>query len=105
MPLIAVLLVSLMTLPPGRNLGLLLVAISAGAPLLPRTMLKLGCNPPYDYSLLVSTSLAAVLTIPSSLAVLNPILSANARELPLPVALDEAASPRDGGAAWCGLGY
>ena len=80
MPLIAVLLVLLMTLPPGQQLGLVLVAISAGAPLLPKTMLKLGCNPPYVYSLLVSTSLAAVLTIPLSLAVLSPILQHNVRE-------------------------
>jgi bile acid:Na+ symporter, BASS family len=87
MPLIAVLLVLLMHLSPGRNLGLVLVAISAGAPLLPKTMLKLGCNPPYVYSLLVSTSLAAVLTIPASLAVLSPILPEHAREAPLSVAV------------------
>jgi bile acid:Na+ symporter, BASS family len=86
MPVIAGLLVLLMPLPPGHKLGLVLVAISAGAPLLPKTMLKLGCNPPYVYSLLVSTCLAAVLTIPSSLAVLSPILPQNARESPLPVA-------------------
>jgi bile acid:Na+ symporter, BASS family len=87
MPLVAVLLVLLMNLPPGRNLGLVLVAISAGAPLLPKTMLKLGCNPPYVYSLLVSTSLAAVLTIPASLAVLSPILPEHARESALSVAV------------------
>ena len=87
-PLIAVLLVwLLMPLPPGQKLGLVLVAISAGAPLLPKTMLKLGCNPPYVYSLLVSTSLAAVLTIPASLAVLSPILPENARQSSLSVAV------------------
>lgn len=86
-PLIAVLLVLLMTLPPGRKLGLVLVAISAGAPLLPKTMLKLGCNPPYVYSLLVNTSLAAVLTIPTSLAVLSPILPQNAQASALSVAV------------------
>lgn len=86
-PLIAVLLVLLMTLPPGHKLGLLLVAISAGAPLLPKTMLKLGCNPPYVYSLLVSTSLAAVLTIPCSLIVLGPILPQHVRESTLSVAV------------------
>ena len=86
-PMIAVLLVLLMTLPPGRKLGLVLVAISAGAPLLPKTMLKLGCNPPYVYSLLVSTSLAAVLTIPTSLLVLSPILPENTQASTLSVAL------------------
>jgi BASS family bile acid:Na+ symporter len=86
-PLIAVSLVLLTTLPPGRKLGLVLVAISAGAPLLPKTMLKLGCNPPYVYSLLVSTSLAAVLTIPTSLAILGPILPENAQESALSVAV------------------
>ena len=87
MPLIAVLLVLLLTSQPGRHLGLVLVAISAGAPLLPKTMLKLGCNPPYVYSLLVCTSLAAVLTIPCSLAVLSPILPENVRESALSVAV------------------
>ena len=87
MPLIAVFLVLLMAIPPGRSLGLVLVAISAGAPLLPKTMLKLGCNPPYVYSLLVSTSLAAVLTIPASLAVLGSVLPEDVRESPLPVAV------------------
>src|SRR5262249_38103709 len=79
-PLIAVLLVLLLNLPPGQSLGLLLVAISAGAPLLPKTLLKLGCNPPYVYSLLVCTALAAVLTVPCSLAVLRPLLPYHARE-------------------------
>jgi bile acid:Na+ symporter, BASS family len=87
MPLIAVLLVLLLPLPPGGKEGLVLVAISAGAPLLPKTMLKLGCNPPYVYSLLVSTSLAAVLTIPTSLVLLSPILPENARESILSVAV------------------
>jgi bile acid:Na+ symporter, BASS family len=87
MPLIAVLHVLLLPLPPSGKEGLVLVAISAGAPLLPKTMLKLGCNPPYVYSLLVSTSLAAVLTIPFSLAALSPILPENARESPLSVAV------------------
>lgn len=87
MPLIAVLLVLLLPLPPSGKEGLVLVAISAGAPLLPKTMLKLGCNPPYVYSLLVSTSLAAVFTIPASLALLSPILPENARESILSVAL------------------
>jgi BASS family bile acid:Na+ symporter len=86
-PLIAVLLVLLLNLPPGQSLGLVLVAISAGAPLLPKTLLKLGCNPPYVYSLLVSTALAAVLTVPCSLAVLSPILPEHARESPLSVAV------------------
>src|SRR5215472_2416999 len=86
-PLIAVLLVLLLNLPPGQSLGLVLVAISAGAPLLPKTLLKLGCNPPYVYSLMVSTSLAAVLTVPASLAVLGPLLPEIARESPLEVAV------------------
>src|SRR5215467_11209932 len=86
-PLIAVLLVLLLNLPPGQSLGLLLVAVSAGAPLLPKTLLKLGCNPPYVYSLLVSTALAAVLTVPCSLAVLSPILPEHAGESALAVAV------------------
>jgi BASS family bile acid:Na+ symporter len=85
-PLIAVLLLLLLNLPPGHSLGLVLVAISAGAPLLPKTMLKLGCNPPYVYSLLVGTTLAAVLTVPCSLAVLSPLLPEHTRESPLSVA-------------------
>src|SRR5262249_14081104 len=86
-PLIAVLLVLLLNLPPGQRLGVLLVAISAGAPLLPKTLLKLGCNPPYVYSLLVSTALAAGLAGPCSLAVLSPSLPGHARESPPSVAM------------------
>src|SRR5262249_61386836 len=66
-PLIAGLLGLLLNLPPGQSLGLMLVAISSGAPLLPNTLLKLGCYPPYVYSLLVSTALAAVLPVTGSL--------------------------------------
>jgi len=86
-PLIAVALVLLMPLSPGGSLGLVLVAISAGAPLLPKTMLKLGCNPPYVYSLLVSTSLLAVLTIPTSLVAISPVLPENVRVSALSVAV------------------
>jgi BASS family bile acid:Na+ symporter len=87
MPLIAVLLVLLMNLAPGHKVGLVLVAVSAGAPLLPKTMLKLGGNPACVYSLMVSTSLAAVITIPVSLAILTPIVPEIARASPRSVAV------------------
>ena len=87
-PSFAVVLVLLLALPPGVEMGLVLVAISAGAPLLPKTMLKLGCNPPYVYSLLIITCLLAVITVPLSLALLSALsLEHDASVSPLQVAL------------------
>jgi hypothetical protein len=58
---------------------LVLVAISAGAPLLPKTLLKLGCIPPYVYSLLVSTALEG---LESTIVVVTEARESAIRERP-----------------------
>ena len=73
-PLVAVAMVSVFDLPAHTRAALLLLAISAGAPLLPRRLIGLGSNPAYAFGLLVAASLLAVLTVPLSLALLAPWL-------------------------------
>ena len=70
-PLIAVLLVLAFNAPLPVEIAVLLMAISAGAPALPKKLFKLGANPPYVYSLAVIMALLAIVTVPLSLAVLS----------------------------------
>ena len=53
------------------SIALLVLAISAGAPLLPRKLMRLG-NEEYVFSLVVISSLLAIVTVPVWLAVLEP---------------------------------
>jgi bile acid:Na+ symporter, BASS family len=70
-PAIAVILVRVFDAPLPVEIAVLLMAISAGAPALPKKLLKLGAHPPYVYSLSVIMSLLAIVTVPVSLAVLG----------------------------------
>ncbi|MBK8639261.1 MAG: hypothetical protein IPN92_13665 [Chromatiaceae bacterium] len=70
-PLVALALVTLLTLPPGVEMGLLVLAVSAGAPLLPRKLLNIG-DGAYIFSLVVTTSLLAIVLVPAWLALLGP---------------------------------
>ncbi len=70
-PLAAFALVKLMPLPPGVSAGLLVVAVSAGAPLLPRKLLGIG-DGSYVFSLVTISSVLAVVTVPAWFAVLAP---------------------------------
>lgn len=70
-PLIAVLLVLAFTAPLAVEIAVLLMAISAGAPVLPKKVLKLGADPHYIYSLAVIVALLAIVTVPVSLALLS----------------------------------
>ena len=70
-PLVALLLVFAFSAPLPVELAVLLMAISAGAPLLPKKLFKLGANPPYVYSLSVIAALLAIVTVPISLAILS----------------------------------
>jgi bile acid:Na+ symporter, BASS family len=62
-PLLALAAVKLLQLPPGLELALVVLAISAGAPMLPRKLLRLG-NEEYVISLVVVSSLLAIVTVP-----------------------------------------
>ena len=70
-PLLALAAVKVLQLPPGMELALLVLAISAGAPMLPRKLMRLG-NEEYVISLVVVSSLLAIVTVPAWLALLGP---------------------------------
>ena len=70
-PLAALALVKALTLAPGVEIGLLVLAVSAGAPLLPRKLLHIG-DGAYIFSLVVTSSLLAIILVPAWLAVLGP---------------------------------
>jgi len=71
-PLTAVLLVLAFAAPRPVEIAVILMAISAGAPALPKKLSKLGANPPYVYSLAVLMALLAIVTVPVSLTLLSP---------------------------------
>jgi|SRR5271156_530736 len=72
-PLAALALVKVLTLAPGVEIALLVLAVSAGAPLLPRKLMKIG-DGAYIFSLVLTSSLLAILLVPAWLAVIGPLL-------------------------------
>jgi BASS family bile acid:Na+ symporter len=70
-PLAAFALVKLLTLAPGVEIGLLVLAVSAGAPLLPRKLLRIG-DGAYIFSLVLLSSLLAIVVVPAWLVLLGP---------------------------------
>lgn len=73
-PLAAVAIDSLFELPSNTRAALVLLSISAGAPLLPKRLIRLGGDPDYTFSLTVTASLLAIVTLPLSLHLLVPWL-------------------------------
>lgn len=86
-PAAAVLMVKLVPLPPGTPMALLVVAISAGAPLVPRRLLEAGGDPPFVLSLAVTSSVLAIATVPLSLEILGAIFSRDVALHPWSVAV------------------
>ena len=72
-PLGALLMVSLLPLTLPVETAIVVLAISAGAPLLPRKVMKLG-RAHYVLSLVVTTSLLAIIVVPAWLMVIGPWL-------------------------------
>jgi len=70
-PLAALAIVQTVPLPPVVRTAILVLAISAGAPLLPRKLMMLG-REGYVFSLVVLSSLLAVVAVPAWLVVLGP---------------------------------
>jgi BASS family bile acid:Na+ symporter len=70
-PLATLALVKVLTPTPAVEVGLLVVAVSAGAPMLPRRLVNIG-DGTYIFSLVVTSSLLAILLMPAWLAVLGP---------------------------------
>jgi BASS family bile acid:Na+ symporter len=83
--LVALLVARLLTLPVGVEVAILVLAISAGAPLLPRKLIHLG-NDAYVFSLVVTTSLLAIVTVPTWLTILAPLHGRSAALTPGDVA-------------------
>ena len=70
-PLVAVLLARYVPAPLPVRIAVLLMAISASAPLLSKKLVKLGASTQYGYSLSVLTALLAVGTMPLSLSLFS----------------------------------
>ena len=85
-PLAAVGLVVLLPLPAGAEAGLLVLAVSAGAPLLPRKLLGIG-DGAYIFSLVVVSSVLAVILVPLWLEMLGPLFPLLPRLAPEKTAL------------------
>ena len=85
-PLLAVLVALVFDLPRGTETAIVVLAVCAGAPLLPRKLLKLGGDPGYVLSLAVTTSLLAIITVPLSLRALSGVLPFDTALSPAPVA-------------------
>jgi BASS family bile acid:Na+ symporter len=71
-PLAALAVVKTLPLPVGVKTAALVLAISAGAPLLPRKLMKLG-REAYVFGLVVTSSLLAVAAVPAWLTILGPL--------------------------------
>jgi BASS family bile acid:Na+ symporter len=74
-PVAAVLMTRVLDLPWGTEAALVVLAICAGAPLLPKKLAKLGGDPAYGFSLVVATSLLSIVTIPAGLQLLSHLAS------------------------------
>jgi predicted Na+-dependent transporter len=85
-PLLAIAMGRVLELPRGTETALVVLAVCAGAPLLPRKLLKLGGDPAYVLSLAVTTSLLAIFTVPLSLRALSGVLPFDTALSPAPVA-------------------
>jgi len=81
MPLAALALVWTVSLPPGVRTAVLVLSISAGAPMLPRKLMKLG-REGYVFSLVVLSSLLAIVAVPAWLAVLGPYFTREPQATP-----------------------
>lgn len=69
-PLVAFGLVLIMPIERGVKAAMLVLAVSAGAPLLPRRLKKLKSQP-YIFSLLITSSLVAIVAVPLWVALLG----------------------------------
>ena len=85
-PAIAVVMARSLDLPRPTEVALVVLAICAGAPLLPRKLVRLGGDASYVFSLVLTTSLVAIVTVPASLHILAEYLSFDPTITPMAVA-------------------
>jgi BASS family bile acid:Na+ symporter len=84
-PLVAVGLARLLPVPFDLKVAMIVVAISAGAPLVPRKLLPLS-NDAYVFSLIATSSLLAIVTVPLWLVALSTLSGAAPQIAPYDVA-------------------
>jgi BASS family bile acid:Na+ symporter len=84
-PAAAVVLVKLLPIPIPAKVALLVLAVSAGAPLLPRRLATFGSRG-YVFSLVVASSLASIVLVPLSIGVLTRNFAAQIEVEPLAAA-------------------
>ncbi len=85
-PLAALLVVKTLPLGAPVKTAILVLAISAGAPLLPKKLMKIG-REGYVFSLVVTSSLLAIAVVPAWLALLAPLFGRESSVEPRAVAL------------------
>jgi BASS family bile acid:Na+ symporter len=84
-PLLALAVAKTLTLPAGATVALLVLAVSAGAPLLPRKLMHIG-DGDYIFGLSVTSSLLAIVTVPLWVAVIGPQFGRDIELAPMRVA-------------------
>ena len=90
-PLAATLFVTILPLSHGLKLAIFVLAISAGAPLLPKKLMGLGSDE-YVLSLVVTASILAIVTVPAWAAALGPLFGRESQLSPVNVAMVIAQS-------------
>lgn len=85
-PLAAILFVTILPLAGGLKLAIFVLAISAGAPLLPKKLMGMGSDE-YVLSLVVTASVLAIFTAPAWGAALGPLFGRETHLAPMTVAL------------------
>jgi len=90
-PLVAILFVTLLPLAPSLKIAVFVLAISAGAPLLPKKLMGLGSDE-YVLSLVVTASILAIFTVPAWATALGPLFGRDSQLAPVAVAIVIAQS-------------
>ena len=85
-PAFAISMATGLELTPGTGAAVVILAVCAGAPLLPRKLMKVDADPDLIVSLVVTTSLLSIVTIPLSLRWLDRYLSFEAAGDPSQIA-------------------
>jgi predicted Na+-dependent transporter len=85
-PLVALTLVKILPLRPGVEIAILVLAVSAGAPLLPRKFMKFG-SMEYAFSLVVTSTILTIIAVPIWLAIIGAEFGSGGELSPKDVAL------------------
>lgn len=85
-PLVAVILCALLPLEPAIATGIVIMAVSPLAPLVPGKLLKAGMHASAVIGLYVVLILAAIVLVPATLALLSALFPADATVSPLAIA-------------------